>query len=255
MNEELREVEQFWDEFAAEYEEIQKESAVPIAAAVKDFLLQENYLPCESLLDLAGGGGKYLLAFQPEVRDYTVVDISAEMLRYVKEKLEQANAALIHSDQAAFFAKTKDDAYELVFSAMNPALASKKDLQELDRISRRAVCILRLQQDRDTLFTPLEKRYVADSPPDAQLLAYKQWLTELGYSWQQKRFSFHLQEVVARSFFYRYFASEIAESELKMLTHELFQDAEETVMERTVIFELLYWTKSFAQSTEGDEQR
>ena len=58
-----KELEQYWDEFSQEYEEIQNESLVDIGQQLKEFLVAEKLLPTSQFLDLAGGTGKYIPHF------------------------------------------------------------------------------------------------------------------------------------------------------------------------------------------------
>ena len=60
MDDNTKELEQYWDEFSQEYEEIQNESLVDIGQQLKEFLLAEKLLPTSQFLDLAGGTGKYI---------------------------------------------------------------------------------------------------------------------------------------------------------------------------------------------------
>ena len=60
MDDNTKELEQYWDEFSQEYEEIQNESLVDIGQQLKEFLVAEKLLPTSQFLDLAGGTGKYL---------------------------------------------------------------------------------------------------------------------------------------------------------------------------------------------------
>lgn len=68
MSNYLDELAAFWDNFAEDYEAIQQESLFPIAEDLRDFLLEEKIIPCETFLDLAGGTGRYLATIQREVR-------------------------------------------------------------------------------------------------------------------------------------------------------------------------------------------
>lgn len=45
MDDNTKELEQYWDEFSQEYEEIQNESLVDIGQQLKEFLLAEKLLP------------------------------------------------------------------------------------------------------------------------------------------------------------------------------------------------------------------
>ncbi|WP_419348933.1 hypothetical protein, partial [Acinetobacter baumannii] len=72
----MDEVAEFWDDFAAEYYQIQKESQVPIVTDIEKFLTEQRLLPTNSVVDLGGGSGRYLALLAQNSQQYTIVDIS-----------------------------------------------------------------------------------------------------------------------------------------------------------------------------------
>lgn len=246
MDESTKELEKYWDEFSQEYEEIQNESLVNIGQELREFLLAEKLLPARDFLDLAGGTGKYIPHFSDFTDKYNIVDLSAKMLDFAQNKKADASKiAFIHQEQAEFLEQSEKDAYDFVFTAMNPALDSKEALIELNRISQRNVGILRLIFDEDNLFSQVEQLYfpAQEQHKEAQMLLYKAWLEELNWKYKSKKFRFFLSESISSQFFSDYFSDEISNDELEALKQLFFKENENRDMERLVIFELLYWEK------------
>ncbi|MDM7654141.1 methyltransferase domain-containing protein [Lactococcus cremoris] len=246
MDESTKELEKYWDEFSQEYEEIQNESLVNIGQELREFLLAEKLLPARDFLDLAGGTGKYIPHFSDFTDKYNIVDLSAKMLDFAQNKKADASKiAFIHQEQAEFLDQSEKDAYDFVFTAMNPALDSKEALIELNRISQRNVGILRLIFDEDNLFSQVEQLYfpAQEQHKEAQMLLYKAWLEELNWKYKSKKFRFFLSESISSQFFSDYLSDEISNDELEALKQLFFKENENRDMERLVIFELLYWEK------------
>lgn len=246
MDESTKELEKYWDEFSQEYEEIQNESLVNIGQELREFLLAEKLLPARDFLDLAGGTGKYIPHFSDFTDKYNIVDLSAKMLDFAQnKKVDASKIAFIHQEQAEFLEQSEKDAYDFVFTAMNPALDSKEALIELNRISQRNVGILRLIFDEDNLFSQVEQLYfpAQEQHKEAQMLLYKAWLEELNWEYKSKTFRFFLSESISSQFFSDYFSDEISNDELEALKQLFFKENASRDMERLVIFELLYWEK------------
>lgn len=228
----LQELKEFWDEFAEEYTEIQAESQLSLLADVKQYIKKDSLFPTTSFLDLAGGSGKYIDVFISLVEQYTLVDLSTEMLRIAREKYTNQNLFFIEKDQASFLAATADGAYEIVFSAMNPALTSEFELQELLRIARKGVYLLRQTVDEDDLFSPLEEKI-----PDMKLIeSYKQWLK---VPYQVTTFVYHSEEKIEKSFFFEYFVGEVSQEKLEELAQRFFKEKTIFNNSRKIVFELL----------------
>ncbi|MEL5941081.1 methyltransferase domain-containing protein, partial [Tetragenococcus halophilus] len=118
MQEKLKEIKQFWDDFAREYTDIQEESQLTIQKDVLDFFNKQGILPQNNLLDLAGGSGKYVPYFISQLQNYVLVDLSSEMLKLASNKYPYKNLSLIESSQQSFLQQTKDHTFDIVFSAM-----------------------------------------------------------------------------------------------------------------------------------------
>ncbi|MGG5317010.1 class I SAM-dependent methyltransferase [Enterococcus sp. AZ072] len=232
----LNELEQFWDEFADEYEIIQQESPFPIAEKLKQFLLQQAILPAHSFLDLAGGSGRYLAEFQDTVEHYTLVDISNEMLGIAKTKLQDSDAAFVHQDQERFF-QSATETFDVVFTAMNPVLLTKENLLAFTAQSHRWCLIFRLVQQTDNIFSPYEE---TDTKPNL-MENYKQILKESGISYNSQDFTFTYSEEVTRDFFEAYFEKELSLKKINQIVEKIFGLSETQLNFQTVCYQLIYY--------------
>ncbi|WP_288226139.1 bifunctional 2-polyprenyl-6-hydroxyphenol methylase/3-demethylubiquinol 3-O-methyltransferase UbiG [uncultured Enterococcus sp.] len=245
MSDYLNELEVFWDEFAEEYEVIQQESIFPIAEELRDFLLEQALLPCQSLVDLAGGSGRYLPSLQKYAAHYDLVDLSREMLKIAKAKAD-ANVRLIKQTQEAFLATNKQR-YDVAFSAMNPALQTKAELLDFCQASKDWCLILRVVKDEDQLFSPYEEKN-----PDLLLNErYKNFLNELGIPFYTRIFSYTNQEEISRDFFQEYFADDFSTVELRGIIEKTFGNALQKNNQQFLDFELIYFQVPKAYNENG----
>lgn len=242
MNEEEQVVQAFWDDFSEEYIEIQETEQAGLAEALRDVLVEHNILPSQNFLDLAGGAGRYLPAIEPLVKQYTLIDLSEKMLAYAKTKVRANNTQLIQQSQQQLFAQSSEALYDVVFSAMNPALNSLTDLQELTRLSRKWVVVFRLQQVEDLLFTPVEKM-LGSYQTDDLLNQYSLWLDQLKINWHHQLVTLEKSERVTRDFFEAYFADELEQAELEHLSQQFFGEQITRQNTETISFEMFYWHK------------
>ncbi|MFC4770863.1 methyltransferase domain-containing protein [Enterococcus hermanniensis] len=235
MTNERNELSAFWDNFAEEYEEIQQESSFLIAADLADFLIQQKILPCADFLDLAGGTGRYLEVLQSHTQQYTLLDISVEMLKIATTKAAK-NTQLLHQEQTSFLS-TNTKRYDVVFSAMNPAILTKDELLACCQASRQWVLLLRLIEDEDQLFSPFEEKN-----PDLFLnQRYKNYLLKEQIGFQTKRFEYKKTEAITKSFFHDYFALDFSSEKLEALTEEIFGSDHERANQQSLTFELIYF--------------
>lgn len=226
----LQEMIDFWDDFAQEYTTIQNESQTNITQDVIAFLTKQAIFPTSSLLDLAGGSGKYIKGFLPFVEQYVFVDFSKEMIRIAQKKNTDKKIVFLKQDQATFFKETKNQSYDIVFSAMNPALTTQNDLDELLRIAKKRVYLLRLVSDEDLIFSHLEEEY-------PNLMAnYKEWLKRPYHS---TKFVYRLEEEVEKAFFFDYFEGEIPFDKLEEVAKIRFKNEKYFLNQRKIVFELL----------------
>ena len=235
MTEEEQELVYFWDGFAEEYEEIQQESPFPIAQELGKFLVQEKILPCQTLLDIAGGSGRYLSVFQDQVKKYTLADISPKMLELAREKRKSGHVDFLRISQEAMIKTNKK--FQVVFSAMNHALNRPEKIKELWQLSQKWCLIFRLVKDEDSLFSP----YNQEVNPELKWMAdYKNFLQKEKQEFFVQQFTFEKTEMISKAFFHAYFEDECSKRELERRINEHFGVQELCKNYHKVVYELIY---------------
>lgn len=222
----------FWDDFALEYTAIQNESAINIVADVGKYLAKQIPIKVETLLDLAGGSGKYLPVLYPLTENYSLVDFSKEMIALARKKYPLEKIEFVINEQNRFLAQTANQTYDILFSAMNPAIRTKKDLKEIIRVTKQRVYLLRVIQDEDMLFSPFEEQ----NQDWTLMTQYKDWL-DLPY--QSHFFTYQLEETITKAFFEAYFEDDLAPKVLETALEEFFPIEETAINRKTITFELL----------------
>lgn len=233
MNNNEQELAEFWDEFAEEYEEVQQESPFPIVRELRDFLVQEGLFPCQTFLDIAGGTGRYLPFFQEQVTEYTLADISQRMLEIAEAKA-QSNVVFLHQSQERLIETGKK--FQVVFSAMNPALDTPEKVKALCQLSEEWCLIFRLVEEQDSLFSPFEQ----ESNPQLNWMAkYKAFLKKEQRPFFTKKFFFEASEAISKDFFRNYFEEQWSVPILEQRIQEIFGSHEIKQNQRTIIYELI----------------
>lgn len=228
----LQEEIDFWDDFALEYTQIQNESALNIVSDVGNYLAKQIPMKTETLVDLAGGSGKFLPVLYPLTSNYLLVDFSKEMIALAQKKYPIEKNGFIISEQNRFLAQSASQTYDILFSAMNPAIRTKKDLNEIIRVTKQKVYLLRVIQEEDALFGPFE-----EPSQDWDLMAqYKNWL-DLPY--QSHFFTYQLEEVITKVFFEAYFEDDLSPKILEMAVEKFFSTKTIAINRKTITFELL----------------
>ena len=78
----------FWNHFAADYAAAEQDSRLPLAHDVTTWMIANELLPTDSLIDLAAGTGRFAIRLAPYVRHLTLIDWSSAMLTYAKTRLK-----------------------------------------------------------------------------------------------------------------------------------------------------------------------
>ncbi|MDG6111012.1 class I SAM-dependent methyltransferase [Lactococcus formosensis] len=235
MTEEEQDLVYFWDGFAEEYEEIQQESPFPIAQELGKFLVQEKILPCPTLLDIAGGSGRYLSVFQDHVKRYTLADISPKMLELAREKRKSEHVDFLRISQEALIQTNKK--FQVVFSAMNPALNHPEKIKELCQLSQKWCLIFRLVKDEDSLFSPYDQEVSTELK---WMEDYKNFLQKEKQEFFVQQFTFGKTEMISKNFFLAYFEDECSKRELEHRINEHFGVQDSCKNYQKVVYELIY---------------
>ena len=244
----MKEVEEFWDAFAKEYDEIQGESELSLSADVTNFLKKSTIFPADSIVDVAGGSGRYLLDFSVQAKQYTLVDISQKMIEkaeYLAKSHQRMNCQFLHKEMTNFFNETRDSAYDYVFSAMNPAIQSVEDLLELNRIAKKGVFIFRMTQETDSLFSLIDAQLGIQQQQDelSWLSTYQDWLQELKIEVKMNSFYYQYEENFSQEFLEAYYEEFVEEGQFQAILSKLFSDTSTAISKTTICFTLLYWEK------------
>lgn len=221
----------FWDEFAEEYTEIADESQLPIAADLASYLVQQHILPTNHFVDLACGSGRYISALLPVTKKYSALDFSKEMLRIASKRFNSEKLTFCLKSQQEFF--KEKSFYEVIFTAMNPALAQKKDLFDLLKKGN-TILILRMIQETDDVFQPYEHQQ-----ENLLMIHYKTWLLEKNIPFRSKKFVYHTKEEVNRDFFYAYFKEDFSSEKLSVMMNKVFGRHNIIISNTEVVYELL----------------
>jgi len=235
LTEEEQNLVYFWDGFAEEYEEIQQESPFPIAQELGKFLVQEKILPCPTLLDIAGGSGRYLSVFQDHVKRYTLADISPKMLELAREKRKSEHVDFLRISQEALIQTNKK--FQVVFSAMNPALNHPEKIKELCQLSQKWCLIFRLVKDEDSLFSPYDQEVSTELK---WMEDYKNFLQKEKQEFFVQQFTFGKTEMISKNFFLEYFEDECSKRELEHRINEHFGVQDSCKNYQKVVYELIY---------------
>lgn len=235
LTEEEQDLVYFWDGFAEEYEEIQQESPFPIAQELGKFLVQEKILPCPTLLDIAGGSGRYLSVFQDHVKRYTLADISPKMLELAREKRKSEHVDFLRISQEALIQTNKK--FQVVFSAMNPALNHPEKIKELCQLSQKWCLIFRLVKDEDSLFSPYDQEVSTELK---WMEDYKNFLQKEKQEFFVQQFTFGKTEMISKNFFLAYFEDECSKRELEHRINEHFGVQDSCKNYQKVVYELIY---------------
>lgn len=244
----MDEVAEFWDDFAAEYYQIQKESQVPIMTDIEKFLTEQRLLPTNSVVDLGGGSGRYLPLLAQNSQQYTIVDISEQMLRYAQvenQVLAKPRPVTYRQQSVADFSQqTPDQSYDLVWMALNPAVTADETLLTITQKSRQWCGFLRLTQNTDDLFAPLEQHFgIAEENPNIEptiIPAVVKLLTSAGYQVRQQRFQYQTTETFDRAFLEAYYA-EVPQALLSTYLDQVFANQKTRTSTTTLEYTLLYW--------------
>ncbi len=238
----------YWNQFAAEYIAIQAESTIPIAQDAAAYLIQQNILPTLHFCDLAGGSGRYLPAFLPHVAEYTLLDFSEKMLANAAQKVPIRKKEQVHlqlETQSSFLATTQTNrVYDVLFSAMNPALNELPLLLEIEKKARRFVVLLRVTNEQDTLLPKLAKLAREPTNPDPTwtwMESYANYLERHGRQTTSKQFDYSWTENLDKSLIVHAYSKQIGAQQLNELLLPYQNEQQEIVIHCHLQWSLLWW--------------
>lgn len=228
----LKEQQDFWNDFAKEYAAIQEESPFPIAKDVSQYLLEKNILPTSQFVDLAGGVGRFVPFIAPFCSNYLLIDFSKEMLQIGKGKYPLKNVTYLLKDQERFLKEGKTETSSILFSAMNPNFKEESSFHDFLAFSAKKHLILRMTKEEDTLFSPYEDE-------EKILFWEKEYLKKWHIPFKEILFSYEASEIISKDFFQSYFESQLPKATLEKIISFLFKEKKTTLNARQVVFSLL----------------
>lgn len=243
------ETEEFWDDFAETYYEIQQESRLPIAEDTAAFMEKAGILPAKTFADVAGGAGRYLKSIASKTAQYDLIDFSDKMLNFAQKEAERQSlkqVCLCKQEMAEFFEQTPNGTYEVVFSAMNPALTQENQLIQLMEKSKKWVIVLRMIENHDDVFSLADQRLAAapkDPNDDSSLMdTFECFLTGQNFEPQKKEFTYQYQEEISREMMEEYYEEQQNHPLFKSLMEHFFKKESFILSTTTITYRLLYWS-------------
>lgn len=122
----------------------------PAAEKLVRLMLQENILQkADRVLDVGAGMGSYTIEIAKHSGQVTAADMNEDCLSVLERRAEQAGVGHIKCVPAMWEnmnLETRQKKYDLCFSSMCPAICSVQDLESLEKMSRRTVCLVSVMQ-------------------------------------------------------------------------------------------------------------
>lgn len=154
--------EQTWDQRAAE---VSRFTVAPNDIALQT-VLDNMQLAGSRVLEVSFGGGRHLLEFARFGAEVSGVEISAKMLENTQQKLEQAGVAqrsnqLVQSawEELDLAELNWQQAFDLVFLYMSPAISSTAMLEKALAASRRYLYLALYSHREDSLLGELQDEF------------------------------------------------------------------------------------------------
>lgn len=141
---------EFWDGKSAEYLENVKRDELFYRGIIRHLQSEDRFKPNDSVMDIACGPGTYSLLFAEIAKSVSSLDISQGMLSTLVAEAKRrslANISPVHSPWQNYGSEEK---FDLVFTALSPAIKGPDMLLKMERISRRSCCYVAFGDDRFT---------------------------------------------------------------------------------------------------------
>jgi len=149
-----REMMEYWDRFAAKYDQVhspcKKNKRVQ---AVLDLLEDERFLTNDAeILDIGCGTGTYTLPLAEICQSVTAIDGAVEMCRQLRKKIDHLNIGnieVLHRmwEDIDLEKEGFRGQYDLVFASMTPAVCDYSTLDKMNQASRNNCCLIFWAED------------------------------------------------------------------------------------------------------------
>ena len=151
-----------WDVKAAQYNASQKRQGLDDSNKMAEMLHQKQRLMKGAVLDVGGGTGLYAIPFASYAKSVTVTDLSTNMLSYAKENAIDAglnNLEYVKLDwnKANLEEMGWKNHFDLVYSAMCPAIRSGESVDKMIAASKNWCCVNRFVRMKDSATDSIEK--------------------------------------------------------------------------------------------------
>lgn len=140
--ESLDETRSFWEKRANEFNDITRSKDKEERLELIGFLEQRGALKSDfHVLDLGCGAGRHALEFADRTGYVTGIDISPKMIAYAKENAVEAGARntsfeVAPWEELVLDARNWEQAFDLVFASMSPAIHNQETLLKFHQASR-----------------------------------------------------------------------------------------------------------------------
>lgn len=191
--------EQDWDDFAASYAQIQRESSLPIENDIVATLAARYPLAQLTIAELAAGSGRYTLPLAQHAQRVAAFDWSKNMLIEARRWLDAHAAFNVTYHQDDWHTLPAAPLADLVFVSQLPTLTAN-ELPRLESLAAQAVAINTQTAQADAalarvaaaLHWPLPPVYQADP---ARADAYRAALTHAQRPYHEQHFTYRRQQL------------------------------------------------------------
>ncbi|HMK46752.1 MAG TPA: class I SAM-dependent methyltransferase, partial [Methanocella sp.] len=133
---------EFWNQEAGQYlDRVRRDEA--FYQEIVGYLSREMaFRRGDRVLDIACGPGTYTLQFAPEAASVTALDFSSGMLSTLMAEAGRRGLGNIRPLQSTWSQFIKADLFDLVFTALSPAVRGPDDLLKMEEYSTRTCCYI-----------------------------------------------------------------------------------------------------------------
>lgn len=185
----LDQAEANWDQRADTFYYNQVNGSRYFASAVPHLLEEKGILNASSrILDIGSGSGRYAIPLAEISESVLALDVSSEMLQFLRQEMEKNALRNIDTIQSAWPPAKSIGEFDVAFSAMCPATRSVEALKEMSNVANKYGVLCQFTASTDTIIEALiahqliEKETTGPHNDRELLQAYFTILWELGYN-------------------------------------------------------------------------
>ncbi len=145
-----REWKGFWDDKAGEYLENVKKEEGYYRDIIQHLANEGHFKPGDDILDIACGPGTYSLLLAESAKSVTAIDISRGMLSALEAEAKRRSLANIATICSSWQDYEPDRKYDLVLTALSPAINGPEMLMKMEKASKRSCCYVAFGDERFT---------------------------------------------------------------------------------------------------------